>query len=52
MFLLLIGVVSADYSVKIVDNEIKYTEEAEFVVYITNTDIVDKIYEISFFTNY
>lgn len=48
MFLLFVSVVSADYSVKIVDSEVNYLEKAEFVVYVTNTALIDKVYEIKF----
>jgi len=51
MFLLLINVVNADYSIKIVDNDIRYVEEAEFVLYVTNTDVLDKAYIIEFFSD-
>ncbi|MAG19891.1 hypothetical protein CL618_00475 [archaeon] len=51
MFLLLINVVNADYSIKVVNNDIKYVEEAEFVLYVTNPDVLDKAYLIEFFSD-
>jgi len=47
VLLLLVSIVNADYSLKIVENKIKYTEEATFVVYITNPGLVDRVYTVS-----
>ena len=47
VLLLLVSMVNADYSLKIVENKIKYTEEAKFVVYITNSGLVDRVYTVS-----